>query len=163
MSRPRVPWPGVGADDGSALIHPLRSSTLDVSDTHPMGRSAASTPEDAVQLFAGHPLASQVFQEVHSVLRATGDCDLRVSRTQVAWARRRGFAVLWLPGRWLSHPTAEVVLSVYLASPEPSPRWKEVTQIRPGLYAHHLEVHGATDIDSQVTSWLREAMQQAGP
>jgi hypothetical protein len=60
------------------------------------------------------------------------DVEVRTSRSQVAFRRRRGFAVLWRPGRYLAHPGAEVVLSILLERRVASPRWKEVVQPAPG-------------------------------
>jgi hypothetical protein len=91
------------------------------------------------------------------------DVEVRTSRSQVAFRRRRGFAVLWRPGRYLAHPGAEVVLSILLERRVDSPRWKEVVQPAPGRWQHHLEVRTTDDIDAEVRGWLHEAALGAGP
>ncbi len=53
------------------------------------------------------------------------------------------------------------MLSIYLQCYDTSQRWKEVTEVRPDLYAHHLEVRDGSDIDDEVSGWLREAFDDA--
>lgn len=48
-------------------------------------------PED---FFAGHPDAYAVFEKVRSVLDGLGTVEVRTSKSQVAFRRRRGFAYL---------------------------------------------------------------------
>lgn len=61
--------------------------------------------EPAVEEFlTGHPTAAAVFARVMSVLEAAGGCTVRVSRSQIAFRRRRGFAYLWLPEQYLARP-----------------------------------------------------------
>lgn len=90
-----------------------------------------------------------------------GPTRLRLSASQVTWARRRGFAFLWLPGRWLGSRAAPAVLSIAAARPIPSSRWKQVVEVRPGLWMHHLELAGAGDVDVEVAAWLDEAYRDA--
>jgi hypothetical protein len=112
--------------------------------------------------FAGRPVARDAFRRVRSVLEAAGGCTVRVSRSQVAFRRRRGFAYLWRPGQYLRSPSAEVVLSIALGRRDPSPRWKEVAHPAGGHWMHHLEVHDPAEIDAEVEDWLREAAERAG-
>ena len=112
--------------------------------------------------FTGHPAARAVFDRVQSVLAVAGGCTVRVTKSQVAFRRRRGFAYLWLPGQYLARPAAEVVLTVALGRRDPSPRWKEVVHPAPGHWMHHLEIHDPADVDAEVAGWLREAAERAG-
>lgn len=114
------------------------------------------------EFFAGHPTALAVFARVHSVLTEAGGCTVRVTRSQVAFRRRRGLAYLWLPGQYLVRPTAEVILTVALGRHDSSPRWKQVAHPAGAHWMHHLEVHGPDEIDDEVTGWLREAAERAG-
>jgi hypothetical protein len=129
----------------------------------PAGRVTDATGEEAGidSFFAGRPTAHEVFRRVRSALEATGGCTVRVSLSQVAFRRRRGFAYLWLPGRYLTHPAAEVVLTVALGRHDRSPRWKEVVHPARRHWMHHLEVHDPAEIDEEVQGWLREAAQRA--
>ena len=118
----------------------------------------AMTPED---FFAGRPLAFAVFRKVAASLRDLGRVEVRVTKSQVAFRRDRGFAYLWLPDRYLSSPRAEVVLSVALGREDTSSRWKEVSHPTARHWMHHLEVNGADEIDEEVVAWLREAAARA--
>jgi hypothetical protein len=115
-------------------------------------------PED---FFAGHPDAAAVFEKVRTALDRLGPVEVRTSKSQVAFRRKRGFAFLWLPGRYLSRPTAEVVLSIALGRHDASPRFKEVAHPAPSQWMHHLEVRDAGDIDDEVVGWLGEAADRA--
>ncbi len=101
----------------------------------------------------------QVYEalSVHLGDRAT----LRVSRTQVSWVRRRGFVFLWCAQRWQGPKAAPVVLTVALTSPDPSPRFKEVVEVRPRLWNHHLEIREVSEVDQQVLEWVDRAWAQA--
>ena len=98
---------------------------------------------------------------VHGLLGAAPGVEIRTSRSQVAFRRRRGFAYLWRPGRYLARPGADVVLSVVLGRRDGSPRWKEVAHPASAHWMHHLEVRGPAEIDEQVARWLREACDRA--
>ena len=117
-----------------------------------------ATPEEH---FAGHPVALAAYARVRQVLAELGPVEVRVSRSQVAFRRRRGFAYLWLPGRYLTRPGADVVLSVALGRPDPSPRWKQVVHPSPAHWMHHLEVTDPAELDDEVVAWLREAYRRA--
>ncbi|HEX6207730.1 MAG TPA: DUF5655 domain-containing protein [Actinomycetota bacterium] len=121
-------------------------------------RSDLQTPEE---YFEGHPEALKIFRWVRRTVEATGPATIGVSRSEVAFRRRRGFAWLWMPGRWLRDPAAEVVLSFALPRRDRSPRLKEVVEPRPGLWMHHLEVHDPDEMDDEVSEWLREAFEAA--
>jgi len=116
-------------------------------------------PED---LFAGRTAALSVLRAVLDLADGMGDVEVRTSRSQVALRRRRGFAYLWRPGRYLARPAAEIVLSVVLDRQDDSPRWKEVAHPRPPHWLHHLEVRDPLEIDDEVARWLREAADLAG-
>jgi hypothetical protein len=103
-----------------------------------------------------------VFERVLSVLATLDGCSASATRSQVAFRRRRGFAYLWLPGRYLARPAAEVVLTIALGRRDPSARWKEVVHPARAHWMHHLEVAGPDDIDDEVAGWLREAAERAG-
>jgi hypothetical protein len=145
----RAPRPAtriVGADAGLTAVAPAAHAE------HP----------DVDRFFDGRPAALDVFRRVRTTLEAAGELSIRVSRSQVAFRRRHGFAYLWLPGRYLSRPAAEVVLTVVLGRRDPSPRWKEVVHPARTHWVHHLELHDPAEIDDEVVAWLREAAERAG-
>jgi hypothetical protein len=91
-----------------------------------------------------------------------GPATVRLTSAQIALRRRIGFAWLWLPGRWLARPRAEVVLSIGLRTHVASPRFKEVVEPYPGRWMHHLEVPGIDQLDDEVAGWLASAFDAAG-
>jgi len=121
-------------------------------------RVLAVTPE---QFFAGHPHSLAVFWKVQATLAQVGPLDVRVTKSQVAFRRKRGFAYLWMPGKYLDKPGAEVVLSICLGRRDDSARFKQVAHPSPRQWMHHLEVHHLDDIDDEVAGWLREAADRA--
>ncbi|MCZ2109611.1 MAG: DUF5655 domain-containing protein [Dehalococcoidia bacterium] len=80
-------------------------------------------PED---LLPSKPVAAAVYGRVRSCLGELGPFEVRTTKSQIAFRRKRGFAYLWLPGQYLSNADAEVVLSIALGRHDPSERFKEV-------------------------------------
>ncbi|WP_327189418.1 DUF5655 domain-containing protein [Streptomyces xinghaiensis] len=111
------------------------------------------------EFFGSDGLGLAVFERVRSLLEEP--VEVRVSKSQVAFRRRRGFAYLWVPGRYLRAPAAEVVLSIVLGRHDPSPRFKEVSHPTSRHWIHHLEVHSLDEIDDEVAGWLVEAADRA--
>lgn len=124
-------------------------------------RRPSSLSTEAEAFFAGSALGLSAFRRVQGLLADVGPCELRVAPTQVGWARRRGFAFLWVPGRWLKRPAAEVVLTIATDHRIDSSRWKEVVEVRPGLVNHHLELRSVDEIDDEVAAWLDDAYRAA--
>jgi hypothetical protein len=116
------------------------------------------TPDD---LFHGHPVALAVARRVERVLRRLGAVDVRTTKSQVAFRRKRAFAWVWRPRQYVAHADAEAVLSIGLGRLDPSPRWKEVAHPTARQWMHHLEVGGPEDVDDEVVDWLREAADRA--
>ena len=103
-----------------------------------------------------------VFRWVVDVLTAAGFASpIRTSTSQVAFRCRRGFAYLWMPGRYLTKPAAEVVLSIALDRHLESARFKQEAHPAPSVWMHHLEIHALADLDDEVEGWLREAADRA--
>ncbi|HSJ83510.1 MAG TPA: DUF5655 domain-containing protein [Acidimicrobiia bacterium] len=116
-------------------------------------------PED---LFTGHPLGVEACEKVSSILDGIVDVEVRTTKSQVAFFRKRGFAYIWPPGNYLAKPDAEVVLSIALGRHDDSERWKEVVHPASRHWMHHLEVRRLEDIDEEVARWLVEAAERAG-
>lgn len=116
-------------------------------------------PLDA--FFAGQPLARQIFEAVRAAVDAAGPAQLRVSKSQVAFWRRRPFAAAWRPGQYLRGPTAPLVLTLLLRRRIDSPRWKAVVEPVAGRFTHHLELFDPAGVDGEVRAWLRAAFEDA--
>lgn len=113
------------------------------------------------EFLAEYPYAAAAFEKVTEILDELGPYEIRVTKSQIAFRRRRGFAFIWTPGRYLTKPNTEVVLSIDLDHHDPSPRFKEVVHPAPNHWMHHLEIHDLDELDDEVTAWLAEAAHQA--
>lgn len=111
--------------------------------------------------FDGHPFGLAVYDAVHGILTALGPFEVHTTKSQVAFRRRVAFAWLWMPGRWLTHPDAEVVLSFALARADTSGRLKQVVQTSTSLWIHHLEILDLDELDTEMQTWLAEAYDRA--
>lgn len=115
-------------------------------------------PED---LLGTEGVAIETFRRVRDALMESHpDVTIGVTKSQVAFRRRRGFAFLWRPEQYLRHQAAPVVLSIAADVRIESPRFKEV--VHPGSRMHHLEINDADDVDAEVLSWLRLAAGRTG-
>jgi hypothetical protein len=120
-----------------------------------------SGPATPGAFFAGRDAAFAVYRAARAEVEQYGPVDVRVSKSQVAFRRRRGFAYLWLPGMYLAKPGAEVVLSIALDRKLASPWFKEVVRPAARTLMHHLEVRSLDEVDHEVRDWLRLAFDAA--
>ena len=114
---------------------------------------------DPDDFFSGYPPSKRLFDTVYREVESLGEMSIRVTKSQIAFRRKRNFAMVWLPGQYLRGKTAPLVLTIALRRRDTSPRWKEIVEPVPGRFTHHLELHHTTDIDDEVRSWLREAWE----
>jgi hypothetical protein len=122
------------------------------------------TPSTPEEFFAASDLGLATYRWVAEVVEKAGlDITVSTSKSQVTFRRRRGFAYLWLPGRYLRRPNVDVVLSLALSRELLSGRFKEITRSAPAIWMHHLEVHSVAELDDEIAAWLSEAAEAAGP
>jgi hypothetical protein len=119
-------------------------------------------PGSVEDFFGPVALGSQVYGALATLVDELGPAAVRVSKSQVAFRRRTGFCWVWLPGRYLAHPAAEVVVSMALPGQDLSPRWKESVKVTGSRWMHHLEVHDPAEVDEEVAAWLAVAYEAAG-
>lgn len=115
-------------------------------------------PED---LFAGFPRGLAVCRAVQEAVRTLGEATVDVTRSQVAFRRRRGFAYVWRPGQYV-RSDVPAVLSLALPREVASGRFKEVVHPSAAVWMHHLELHDPAELDHEVLGWLAEAYAGAG-
>ena len=111
--------------------------------------------------FEGRTKARRLFDAVERAVSAAGPSSTRVTKSQIAFRRKRAFAWAWTPDRWLHGDTAPLVLSIALPRRVRSKRWKEVVEPTPRRWMHHLELRALRSIDAEVRAWLREAWDDA--
>jgi hypothetical protein len=113
------------------------------------------------EYFAGRDESRAIFDGLRRKIEALGASNMRVTKSQVAFRRRRAFAWAWIPDVYLHGRHAPLVLTVSFSRRESSPRWKEIVQPAAGHFTHHLELHSLSAIDDEVRGWLRQAWEQA--
>jgi len=116
------------------------------------------TPDE---LFGAEKKARRIFDALAKEIDRFGKVSVRVSKSQIAFRRKRNVAVVWVPGKYLKHPGAPLVLTLSFAEMDSSPRWKEIVRVSANRFTHHLELRQVKDIDSQVKGWLRAAWEAA--
>jgi hypothetical protein len=115
-------------------------------------------PED---FFAGSPDGLALFAAVRDAVAAIGEAEIRVTKSQIAFRRRKGFAYVWRPGQYV-RSEIPAVLSIALPHEVGSDRFKEVVHPSATVWLHHLELTKAAEIDDEVRGWLAEAYANAG-
>ena len=113
------------------------------------------------EFFAGHDDSRQLFDALHRAIDACGPAEVRVTKSQVAFRRRKTFARAWMPGTYLRGKHAPLVLTLGFRHRDSSPRWKEIVEPAPSRFTHHLELYATADIDDEVRSWLQAAWTAA--
>ena len=113
------------------------------------------------EFFGEAGLARSLFEAVSVEIGRFGKVSIRVTKSQVAFRRKKNVAVVWMPSKYLNPPVAPLVLTLSFAKRDDSPRWKEITEVSPNRFTHHLELHRVEDINSQVKGWLRAAWEAA--
>ncbi|WP_460715105.1 DUF5655 domain-containing protein [Nocardioides dilutus] len=115
----------------------------------------------ADELFEGFPETLAIYRVVADAVAGIGEATVAVSKSQVAFKRRRGFAYLWRPGQYV-RSDVPAALSIALSHEAGSERWKQVVHPSPRAWMHHLELRTTDEVDDQVRAWLREAYAEAG-
>ena len=101
-----------------------------------------------------------VYRAVRDAVDRIGVADVRVTKSQVAFRRRRGFAFVWRPGQYV-RSEVPAVLSIALPYEASSSRFKSVVHPSPTVWMHHLELDHAAQVDDEVRGWLAEAYEHA--
>ena len=123
-----------------------------------MSDDVVRSPED---LFEGFPATLAVLGELERAVSDLGEISVRVTKSQVAFRRRKGFAYLWRPGQYLASDVPAVV-SIALDHEVESERFKEVAHPAPTVWMHHLEIRDPGEVDDEVRGWLADAYAGAG-
>jgi hypothetical protein len=111
--------------------------------------------------FAGYPDGLALYRAVEDAVAAIGEAEVRVTRSQIAFRRRKGFAYVWRPGQYVKNEIP-AVLSIALPRQVASDRFKEVAHPSVKVWMHHLELSDPAQLDDEVRAWLTEAYENAG-
>ena len=113
------------------------------------------------EYFAGQDDSRCIFEALCEAIDSLGPVQVRITKSQIAFRRRKAFAWAWMPGKYLHGQHAPLVLTLSFSHRDASPRWKEIVEPSPGRFTHHLELYSTADIDDQVRAWLQEAWSAA--
>ncbi|AXE24908.1 hypothetical protein C0216_16910 [Streptomyces globosus] len=123
------------------------------------GRGDAGSPEE---FFEGCDRGLALYEAVAEAVAALGSdaTGIRVTRSQIAFRRRRGFAWVWRPDRYV-RSSAPAVLSIALPCRVESDRFKSVVHPAPDVWMHHIELYDPAEVDAEVRAWLAAAHRNA--
>lgn len=113
------------------------------------------------EYFAGYESARLLFDALQGLIQKFELAEPRVSKSQVAFYRKKPFAWVWIPEKHLHRKAAPLVLSLSFPQQDPSPRWKEIVEPARGRFMRHLEIYSSSDINDEVSNWLRLAWELA--
>ena len=118
---------------------------------------------DIESLLEENETSRALYDALRTLMDRIGTANLVISKSQVAFRRKRAFAWVWIPGQYLKRAgLAPLVLTLVFSYADKSPRWKEIVEPAFGKFTHHLELWDLKDVDSQVEAWLRKAWDEAG-
>lgn len=114
------------------------------------------------ELFKGYSKPRALYRPVKALLTSLGPCERKVTKSQIAFRARRGFAWVWLPQRWLARvPPDALVLSFALSRKLKSRRIKEIVEPTRGHFMHHLVLTDPAQLNAELRRWLTEARDDA--
>lgn len=112
------------------------------------------------EYFAGSPLGLALYRAVAAAIATIGTAQIRVTKSQIAFRRRKGFAYVWRPDRVL-RTDVPAVLSFPLPERLDSARFKSVVNPARNVWMHHIELRDVSQIDAQLRAWLTTAYEHA--
>jgi hypothetical protein len=125
------------------------------------GMDEMTEKTDLDAFFQGYEDSRRIFETLHAAIQAIGPAEMRVTKSQIAFRRRRAFAWAWVPDRYLRGKHAPLVLTLSFSRRSDSARWKQIVEPAPGRFTHHLELHADAAIDDEVRCWLQAAWEAA--
>jgi len=109
------------------------------------------------EFFQGYDESRPLFDALREMIANIGPTEMRISKSQIAFWRRKAVARVWIPARYLKREAAPLVLTLGFDHRDGSGRWKEIVEPAPGRFTHHLELRSTGDIDEQMRDWLQQA------
>ena len=115
---------------------------------------------DILFLFGEHLEALPMYEKLEEqILTGIPDVKIKVAKTQITFANKRGFAfVSFNPcRRGKERPEVWMTVTFGLGYRKESPRIDVATEPYPGRWTHHVMVGSAEEIDEELMEWIREA------
>ena len=116
--------------------------------------------EDILFFFGEHLNALPMYERLEElVLDQIPHAKIKVAKTQITFANKRGFAfVSFNPCRKAKErPETWMTVTFGLGYRKESPRIDVATEPYPGRWTHHVMVGNAEEIDEELMGWIREA------
>src|SRR5512135_3362740 len=88
----------------------------------------------------GREQSRSIFDVLHKSLATVGVEKIQVTKSQVAFCRKKPFGWAWIPDMYLRGRHAPLVLTLSFAERDSSPRWKSIVQPAKRRFTHHLEL-----------------------
>lgn len=117
-------------------------------------------PLEEALFFAGRPGELALYETLRArVVERVGEFCVRVSRTQITFAGKYGFA-------FVSHPRRKredgLLVSFGLSHRQESDRIAYASEPYPHRWTHHLLISRQEEIDGELLDWIQEAHWYAG-
>ena len=119
---------------------------------------------DILFFFGEHMEALPMYERLeHAILTRIPDVKIKVAKTQITFANKRGFAfVSFNPCRKANdRPAVWMTVTFGLGYRKGSSRIDVATEPYPGRWTHHVMVGSAEEIDEELLGWIQEAAEFA--
>ena len=111
-----------------------------------------------IEFFLKRPEAFPLYEAVRAKICELPGVTVKVSKTQVSFSNRHGFAYVSLPhSRIKGHPAACILVTFGLSYRLDDPRIYVATEPYPMRWTHHVIVERVDEVDDQLMAWIREA------
>ena len=117
---------------------------------------------DILFFFNDHMDALPLYERLEGlILEQIPDAKIKVSKTQISFSNKRGFAfVSFNPCRRAKErPEVWMTVTFGLSYKKDSPRIDAATEPYPNRWTHHVMVGSEEEIDAELMGWIREAAE----
>lgn len=117
---------------------------------------------DILFFFNDHMDALPLYERLEElILEQIPDAKIKVSKTQISFSNKRGFAfVSFNPCRKVNdRPDVWMTVTFGLSYRKDSPRIDVVTEPYPNRWTHHVMVGSEEEIDDELMGWIYEAAE----
>ena len=117
---------------------------------------------DILFFFNDHMDALPLYERLEGlIVEQIPDAKIKVSKTQISFSNKRGFAfVSFNPCRRAKErPEVWMTVTFGLSYRKNSPRIDVATEPYPNRWTHHIMVGSEKEIDAELMGWLREAAE----
>ena len=117
---------------------------------------------DILFFFNDHMDALPLYERLEGlILEQIPDVKIKVSKTQISFSNKRGFAfVSFNPCRKAKErPNVWITVTFGLSYRKDSPRIDVATEPYPKRWTHHVMVGSEEEIDAELMGWIREAAE----